>query len=213
MHDRLKTTGSHPTGNLSEPKHRTRSACGRRAVPVSEVPWEEGDRGRPAHSGRPCPRSALCGQDRCSAEQATGGGEGGRACRRSRGLTTNRTESKREGETCSQCPPPPRITWCFEYRVQAPWALGSPPFGGEVTSSSHQDGSQSTTVFKPQQTPHGPEPDSCQPSAAGRSCPVWPREGRTAWVPSHAHWQGSRWLGQWISTHDSRDKMLGRDQV
>lgn len=26
VHDRLKTTGSHPTRNLSEPKHKRRSA-------------------------------------------------------------------------------------------------------------------------------------------------------------------------------------------
>lgn len=78
MHDRLKTTGSHPTGNLSEPKHRTRSACGRKAE-ASQAQAQTASDGAlggraqmplsPALDTRAPSRSrgSLCGQGTCSA--------------------------------------------------------------------------------------------------------------------------------------------------
>lgn len=83
MHDRLKTTGRHPTGNLSEPKHRTRSVCGppagashARALNTRDGALTGGGQTRLAPLWTPTPlsrsRSSLCGQDMCSAGQVAG---------------------------------------------------------------------------------------------------------------------------------------------
>lgn len=113
MHDRLKTTGSHPTGNLSEPKHRTRSAGGRRAEASQARAQTTSDGalgGRGQMPPSPAPdtrapsrsRSSLCGQDMCSAGRVAGRREEEEACRQEAWRPRSRGACKRQDERPSR---------------------------------------------------------------------------------------------------------------
>lgn len=180
MHDRLKTTGSHPTGNLSEPKHRTRSACGRgRGRSVREVPWEEGDRRRLAHSGRPCPqllqerplrpgRAQQNSDRRRKRKRHAGGREAGQ-----------RQDRVQAGETLAPSHPPSSLG-------ARPQGTGVPTLRGWAVQAVPMEMVPRAPVLKPQQV-HVAEPPA---PIQGRSRPEWP-DGSTAWAPSHARRQGA----------------------
>lgn len=200
MHDRLKTTGSHPTGNLSEPKHRTRSACGRGlGRSLSEVPWEEGDSRRLAHSGRPRPRlrqelpprpgRAQQNSDRRRKRKRHAGG---RAARR-------RQDRVQAGETLA----PSHTPSSLGARPHGHWG---PPSRGRCKQFPSRWFLEHRSVKAPA-GPHGPaaspHPGKGPPSVAQTGA----QPGRPA-----MHVAGSS-AGRRVSTHNSRDKGLGRDQV
>lgn len=144
-----------------------------------------------------CSRSSLCGQDVLS--RTATGDRRGRGMQAAEKLVNDRTESKRERHWF---PATPQVVW-----GPGPRGTGAPTLWWEVQAVPIEMVPRAHRSVKAPAGPHGraasPHPGREPPSVAQTGA----QSGRPA-----MHVTGSS-AGRRVSTHNSRDKILGRDQV